>query len=683
MKKPALRRFFSASSATACCIFTPANGILTTQGYGLPPGSPIKWPTGHDPCPTRNPGEKGVSRLPVVVGFGGINAAGRSSFHQGYRRLVLDALGQTKQSQTLTDLAHLMRLENPSPAQQAFIRRHTLVRRIEQQYFDVDAVPLQHRMHISGDQLSFRLRKRDLPLQIPTHWQVQPLSDTDVSVTVSDGMEILVPDAHPLAVSSAGQLPTGFDPSLYYPARHHPRALQMTVFGASDALHSTGIPWDELRQKIAPDRIAVYASSAHGQLDDYGVGGMLKSAWQGKRNSAKQCPLGFAEMPADFINAYILGSVGATAGVLGACATFLYNLERAVTDIREGRIDFALIGATEAPILPEVMEGYRAMGALGEDAKLLELDKTKGITEVDNTRATRPFGYNAGFTMAEAAQFTVITSDSLALELGLPMHGSVPGIFVHADGYKKSISAPGIGNYFSLGKAVHLAREMLGEEKIRRQTYVQAHGTGTPQNRVTESHVFDSIAGAFGIEDWLVSSIKCYVGHSLGAAAGDQFMAALGTWSEGYIPGIFTLDEIAHDVNRQHLRFSQQHVETGREGMAACFINSKGFGGNNASAVLLGPHETHRLLANKYGRAAIKRWEQKLEDSEASRENYRQSAESGQYQARYRFGEGVLEGHDLDINDREIRLPGLDKAVTLRSSSDFSSYREKPSPSKE
>ncbi len=617
-----------------------------------------------------------MSRLPVVVGFGGINAAGRSSFHQGYRRLVLDALGQSRQAQTLADLGRLMRLED-SPGQNDFIRRHTLVRRIEPQYFDVAAAPLQHRMHIGADKLVFRLRQRDLPLQIPPHWQVETLSDTEVSITVSDGMEILVPDAHAFAVSSAGQLPTGFDPSLYYPARHHPRALQMTVFGASDALHSTGIPWDELRQKIAPDRIAVYASSAHGQLDDYGVGGMLKSAWQGKRNSAKQCPLGFAEMPADFINAYILGSVGATAGVLGACATFLYNLERAVTDIREGRIDFALIGATEAPILPEVMEGYRAMGALGEDGKLLELDRARGITEVDHTRATRPFGYNAGFTMAEAAQFVVITSDSLALELGLPIHGSVPGIFVHADGYKKSISAPGIGNYFSLGKAVRLARDILGEEKVRRQTYVQAHGTGTPQNRVTESHVFDSIAGAFGIEDWLVSSIKCYVGHSLGAAAGDQFMAALGVWSEGYVPGIFTLDEIAHDVNRQHLRFSQQHVEAGREGMSACFINSKGFGGNNASALLLGPQETRQLLANKHGQATLKHWQEQLEGGEAGRESYRQAVENGNYQPLYRFGEGVLEGEDLSFSAEEIRLPGLDLAVNLRTNTDFSAYREK------
>lgn len=624
-----------------------------------------------------------MSRLPVVVGFGGINASGRSSFHQGYRRLVLDALKPGTQTRTLAGIGRLMRIGEGDDAaifnqHGNTIKRHTLMRRIEPQYFDVSAMPVHQRLHLQADTLRVRLHKRELPHQIPAHWNILTVSDTEVDVIIQGGQEVLIPDTRHFAVSSAGQLPSGFDPASYYSAHHHPRALQLTVFGASDALHSTGMDWDVLRQKIAPDRIAVYASSAHGQLDDYGAGGMMKSAWQGKRNSTKQCPLGFAQMPADFINAYILGSVGATAGILGACATFLYNLERAVTDIRDGRVDFALIGATEAPILPEVMDGYRAMGALGEDAKLLELDRALGLTQVDNTRATRPFGYNAGFTIAESAQFIVLTSDDLALRLGLPVHASVPGVFVHADGYKKSISAPGIGNYFSLGKAVALAQEMLGDETLRTRSYVQAHGTGTPQNRVTESHVFDRIAGAFGIEDWLVSSIKCYVGHSLGAAAGDQFMAALGVWSEGFVPGIFTLDAVAHDVHRQHLRFSQQHVECGNTGMAACFLNSKGFGGNNASALLLSPTETQGLLRRKHGDRVITDWQLKCEATERQQYTYEEQAQQGYYKPLYRFGEGVLTGEDLEISDKEIRLPGLAQAVSLQSETTYPAYREKP-----
>jgi acetoacetyl-[acyl-carrier protein] synthase len=41
-------------------------------------------------------------------------------------------------------------------------------------------------------------------------------------------------------------------------------------------------------------------------------------------------------MPADFVNAYILGSVGSTGTAAGACATFLYNLRMGVDDIKSG-----------------------------------------------------------------------------------------------------------------------------------------------------------------------------------------------------------------------------------------------------------------------------------------------------------------------------------------------------------
>lgn len=630
-----------------------------------------------------------MAHLPVVVGFGGINAAGRSSFHQGYRRLVIDALAEKKQAQTLLELGRLMRLapqhDDHTLLQNhcAEIYRHTLIRRIERSYFDVDAMPLHHAIKFSDRTLTLSLRPRDLPENLPANWQIVSQTATSIEVTIHDGLEALIPTTQAFPVSSAGQVPSGFDPAAYYPSRHHPRALQLTVFGASDALHSIGIPWEQLRQKTSADRIAVYASSAHGQLDDYGAGGMLKSLWQGKRNTAKQCPLGFAEMPADFINAYILGNMGPTAGTLGACATFLYNLERAVTDIRDGRIDFAVVGAAEAPILPEVMEGYRVMGALGEDHKLLELDRAKNLHTLDNSRATRPFGYNAGFTMAESAQFIILSSDRFALEQGLPIHGSVPGVFVHADGYKKSITAPGIGNYFSFGKAVALAKEILGEEKLQRASYIQAHGTGTPQNRVTESHIFDSIADAFGIRNWLVSSIKCYVGHSLGAAAGDQCMAALGAWSEGIIPGIFTLDEIAHDVHQKNLHFSQRHIEEASDAKAACFINSKGFGGNNATALLISPQQTLQLLKNRHGQSAITAWQHALAPSHEGQEKYQALAEKGQYHAIYHFGENVLDGTDLQINAASISLPGHEQSVTLSGTNYYSAYREKSASKKE
>ena len=148
----------------------------------------------------------------------------------------------------------------------------------------------------------------------------------------------------------------------------------MAIFAASDALFGSGLDWQMIRNKLPPDQVAVYASSAMGQLDDAGFGGMMKAGSNGKRTSSKQCPLGFGEMPADFINAYILGSLGNTGTSMGACASFLYNLGHAVNDIRSGRARVVIVGNAEAPITPEVIEGYAAMGALATDEDLCALD---------------------------------------------------------------------------------------------------------------------------------------------------------------------------------------------------------------------------------------------------------------------------------------------------------------------
>src|SRR5690625_7938720 len=84
--------------------------------------------------------------------------------------------------------------------------------------------------------------------------------------------------------------------------------------------------------------------------------------------------------------------------------------------------------------------------------------------------------------------------DALALELGADIHGAVNDVFINADGYKKSISAPGPGNYITMAKAVASARAIVGDETIQRRSMVQAHGSSTPQNRVSESEIFDRAA---------------------------------------------------------------------------------------------------------------------------------------------------------------------------------------------
>jgi len=284
------------------------------------------------------------------------------------------------------------------------------------------------------------------------------------------------------------------------------------------------------------------------------------------------------------------------------------------------------------------------------------------LTDADYQRACRPFARNCGFTIAESSQFILLLDDTLALELGAEIVGSVPGIFVNADGWKRSISAPGIGNYITLGKAAALVRDILGDEALRQRTFLHAHGTSTPKNRVTESHVFDMVAQAYGIRSWPVAAVKAFIGHSQGSAAGDQLTSALGSFAHGLLPGIPTLDAVADDVHADRLKFFREPYAFQAD---AAFINAKGFGGNNATGVVLSPGVTERLLTQRHGEAAMRAWRERREATLQVSQAYLEAADRGHFDVRYRFGEGVLEGPELEMSRTQINIPGYARPVSL------------------
>ena len=571
-----------------------------------------------------------MRKLAVITGFGGINAAGRSSGHHAFRRIVLNELAAGQQQDTLNSLAQLMNLPlDGDAAWRQQILNGTLIRGWDNIGWDATAVPFH-----------------------------QPFTD-------ENGTPCWRLSHKRLAVQSAGQTPKGFDPAAQYPSRHHPRGLQLGIYAASDALGQLGMDWEKIRNHLRPDQIAVYAGSAMGQLDAEGHGGMTQAALLGKRTSSKQCALGLSEMPADFINAYVLGNIGATGSMVGACATFLYNLKVALDDIQTGRRRLVIVGNSEAPLTPEIVEGFSAMTALVTEQKLRELDGLTADQTADFRRASRPFGYNGGFTIAESGQFFVLCDDELAIELGLTIYGAVGDVFVNADGYKKSISNPGVGNYLTMGKAMAEARRWLGEHALRNGSFVHAHGSSTPANRTTESHIFSELAKAFGIKNWPVTAAKAHIGHSIAAASADQLLLTLGTWAQGIIPGITTTSEIAADVHQQGLDILLQHKPVNADHLPLAFINAKGFGGNNASGFFVSPQQVHKLLANKNGSQGWKDYLARNEFIRLNAQEYDARVTRGEHKPRYIFGDGVLEPEDLQISDMEIRIKGWDKAVEL------------------
>ena len=537
-------------------------------------------------------------RFPVICSVGGINSAGRSSFDFSYKRLVIDNLDANSKKTLLKDLNSLTNSEISSEKD---IFEKTLVRKVNSALFDPD---------------------------------------------------LLMKDV--MNVNAAGQLPEGINLSKMYNSRQHPKGIQMTIFGVTDCLRNMGKDWDtEIKPLLDPKKIGVFSGPAIGQLDYEGMGGLLQSRKIGKRASSKHLSMSLIGMSADFINAYVIGSLGKTGTVAGACATFLYNLDLALKGIKNDELDFSIVGSAEAPINPEITDGFLATTGIADDKKILEMqirNNDDNTEEVDHKNACRPFGDNAGMILGEAAQFVAVTTLEFALENGLKILGGFTDVAINADGFKKSISSPGIGNYITM------AQSLSNTLKIGcsiQESIVIAHGTGTFQNRSTESDVLSRVAEGFKLKNWKVTALKGMLGHTMGPAAGDELITALGIWNHGLIPGINTTKKLANDVLSDNLDFCLNTREVDKEKIDAIYLNAKGFGGNNGSCGVVSPS----FIKSKINKRDFKNYEEKLSETEAKRKVYLEESNNGNYDLIYRFKEEVLDpSEDMKITKDKISI---------------------------
>jgi acetoacetyl-[acyl-carrier protein] synthase len=537
-------------------------------------------------------------RFPVICSVGGINSAGRSSFDFSYKRLVMDNLDDPSKKTLLKDLNSLTDSEISSEKD---ILEKTLVRKVNSDLFDP---------------------------------------------------ELLMKDV--MNVNAAGQLPEGVNLSKMYNSRQHPKGIQMTIFGVTDCLKNLGKDWDtEIKPSLDPKKIGVFSGPAIGQLDYEGMGGLLQSRKIGKRASSKHLSMSLIGMSADFINAYVLGSLGKTGTVAGACATFLYNLDLALKGIKNNELDFTIVGSAEAPINPEITDGFLATTGIADDKKILEMqirNNDDNSEDVDHKNACRPFGDNAGMILGEAAQFVAVTTLEFAIEKGLKILGGFTDVAINADGFKKSISSPGIGNYITMAQSLSNTLKIgcSVEESI-----VIAHGTGTFQNRSTESDVLNRVAEGFKLNNWKVTALKGMLGHTMGPAAGDELMTAIGIWNHGLIPGINTTKKLADDVLSGNLDFCLSTREVDNKKVDAIFLNAKGFGGNNGSCGVVSPS----FIKSKLNQRELKNYETKLVETEKKRSVYLEESINGEYNLIYRFKEEILNpAEDMKITKDKISI---------------------------
>ena len=559
-----------------------------------------------------------MSNLPLIVGYGGINAGGRSIFDLSHNRMVFDDINTKQQKEVLQSLGHLMGTNDSET-----ILNKSLMRTIDNNFFKAHS-----------------FRSPDLP------------------------------------TLAGGQLPSGFNPASTYNSRQHPRGLAMTIFGLSDALKSLGFSWEKILQKIPRQKISCISGCAVAQADKFGMGGMFQAPLAESRITSKHMAMSLGEGSADFGHSYVLGSMGSTGNYTGACATFQYNLKLGISMIQSGESLISIVGAAESGIVPEIYEAFAAARGLAEDKNLIKLQEQLGedSKSPNHRKICRPFGDNIGMILGESAQFVVLMEDSLALKLGLNIHGAALSSHIHSDGYKKSISGPGAGNYLTVGKTFNEIKKYFSSEGLNK-TFFHAHGTGTPQNRESESHIISSISKTFGINALPVTAVKSYLGHSLAAAGGDQMISALGSWKNNLIPGITSTPKLAENVHKENVDFLLQNkkFENGRFDFAV--LNAKGFGGNNGTCLVASPSKTMKMLKSKYPKKDIREYLSKKQKIDDQLNQCKQDILLGDIKSRYIFGEDVIDGmNDFEIEPDKITNKLSKEIFDLNSTLPYKDY---------
>ena len=263
------------------------------------------------------------------------------------------------------------------------------------------------------------------------------------------------------------------------------------------------------------------------------------------------------------------GTKGSPIATSTACASGGTAIQLGVEAIRRGACEAALVVGTDASVNPESLIRFSLLSALS--------------TRNDPpSAAARPFSKDRdGFVMAEGAGALVLESLAHARARGAVILGVVEGCGEAADGFHRTRSSPdGKPIIACMTRALAdagLRPDAVGPGGIG---YVNAHGTGTPENDKME---WVGIAAVFGERALAlpISSNKSMIGHTLTAAGTIEAIFTLYTMRFGLLP-----PTINYDIPDPALPIDCVPNTARPAKVSHAISNSFGFGGQNVCVVL-------------------------------------------------------------------------------------------------
>jgi 3-oxoacyl-[acyl-carrier-protein] synthase II len=274
-------------------------------------------------------------------------------------------------------------------------------------------------------------------------------------------------------------------------------------------------------------------------------------------------PMMLADSPAASIS-IANGLQGPNMAIATACAAGNNALGEAAKMIERGAADIMLGGGAEAPLLPVVIAGFNATGALS-------------TYEGEPTRASRPFDADRdGFVTGEGAAVLVLEGLDHALARGARIYAEFLGYGTSADAYHVSAPADdGAGAIQSMRNA--LADAGMAAAEI---DYINAHGTGTKLNDRSETLAIKQVFGEVAY-DRPISSTKSIHGHLLGAAGALEAVISVKALGEGMLPPTINYETADPECDLDYVPNQAR-----KAAIRTVLSNGFGLGGHNATIIL-------------------------------------------------------------------------------------------------
>ncbi|MBT6789001.1 MAG: beta-ketoacyl-ACP synthase II [Verrucomicrobia bacterium] len=368
-------------------------------------------------------------------------------------------------------------------------------------------------------------------------------------------------DTEGYACTIAGEV-KDFDPTPAFPSpkevRRTDRFTQFAMVAGWEAINDSGLDLDAADR----DRIGAFIGS--------GIGGLGTMEKQHKtlldrgpgRVSPFFIPMMILNMASGMFSLYN-GLRGPNIATCSACATASHAIGEAWRTLVMDDADVMLAGGTEAAVNPIAMSGFDSMKAMSR-------------RNDDPQHASRPFDADRdGFVMGEGSGVVVLETLEHAKARGARIYCEIAGYGNTADAHHMTSPAPG-GEGGARAMRAALTSGGLNPEDI---SYINAHGTSTPQGDVCETQAIKTVFGDHA-RRLAVSSTKGATGHMLGAAGSVEMAVCCKALETNIVPQTINYDTPDPDCDLDYVPNKPREMEVN-----AIANNSFGFGGHNACLV--------------------------------------------------------------------------------------------------